>query len=166
MSSISNSISINKKSKRDSIEKLIRVNYFSFNIKRNFNKAYKMYLDSHEKIKKPKTVIDVENKDKQTINNVTKSKKNFIIRLLLIIILIVIISIGLALFLYLKKWKKEIQQTPEAYIIKSNGGTINTEELTFDSFQKKLDEEKKNSITAVYSTQKNEESLFFNPDKI
>ena len=62
--------------------------------------------------------------------------------------------------------KKEIQQTPEAYIIKSNGGTINTEELTFDSFQKKLDEEKKNSITAVYSTQKNEESLFFNPDKI
>ena len=80
--------------------------------------------------------------------------------------LIVIISIGLALFLYLKKWKKEIQQTPEAYIIKSNGGTINTEELTFDSFQKKLDEEKKNSITAVYSTQKNEESLFFNPDKI
>ena len=125
-----------------------------------------MYLDSHEKIKKPKTVIDVENKDKQTINNVTKSKKNFIIRLLLIIILIVIISIGLSLFLYLKKWKKEIQQTPEAYIIKSNDGTINVEELTFDSFQKKLDEEKKNSITAVYSTQKNEESLFFNPDKI
>ena len=126
-----------------------------------------MYLDSQEKIKKPKTEQEVESKDKQIITNAKKSKKKFIFKLLLIIFLfILIISIGLALFLYLKKWKKEIQHTPEAYIIKSNDGTINTEELTFDSFQKKLDEEKNNSISAVYSLKKGEESVFFNPDKI
>ena len=126
-----------------------------------------MYLDSQEKIKKPKTEQEVENKDKQIITKAKKSKKKFIFKLLLIIFLfIVIISIGLALFLYLKKWKKEIQDIPEASIIRSNDGIINAEVLTFDSFQKKLDEEKNNSITAVYSMKKDEESIFFNPDKI
>ena len=62
--------------------------------------------------------------------------------------------------------KKRNSANSRSIYYQSNDGTINVEELTFVSFQKKLDEEKNNSITAVYSMQKDEESVFFNPDKI
>ena len=51
-------------------------------------------------------------------------------------------------------------------MVKPDSGTINTERVTLVEFQKKLTEEKNNSITAVYSLQKDEESVFFNPKNI
>ena len=121
-----------------------------------------MYLESKEKIRKPKTPNVLENKDQQVIDNLKKSKKTFLFKILLLtFIFILIISIGIVLFLYLKN--KDNQKT---YIIKPDSGEINKEPLNLPKFQQKLSEEKNNSITAVYSLQKDEESVFFNPETI
>ena len=106
-----------------------------------------MYLESQEKIRKPKAPNVLENKDQQVIDNLKKSKKSFIFKLLLIIfIFILIISIGIVLFLYLRN-----KDTQETYIIQPDLGVINRETITLANFQQKLSEEKNNSITAVYS---------------
>ena len=121
-----------------------------------------MYLESQEKIRKPKAPNVLENKDQQVIDNLKKSKKSFLFKLLLIIfIFILIISIGIVLFLYLRN-----KDTQETYIIQPDSGVINRETITLANFQQKLSEEKNNSITAVYSLQKDEESVFFNPKTI
>ena len=120
-----------------------------------------MYLESQEKIKKPKTVKEVEDKEKQILDKMKKSRKKFLFKLLLFIFLfILIILIGIILFFYFKKEKQKV------YVIKSDSGEINKESLSLASAQKKLAEEKDNSITAVYSLKKAEESVFFNPDNI
>ena len=114
-----------------------------------------MYLESQEKIKKPKTVKEVEDKEKQILDKMKKSKKKFLFKLLLSIFLfILIILIGIILFFYFKKEKQKV------YVIKSDSGEINKESLSLASVQKKLAEEKDNSITAVYSLKKFESQSF------
>ena len=100
-------------------------------------------------------------KEKDDINKIKASKKKCLFKVfLLIFIFILVISIGVLLFLYIKKNKSKV------YVIKSDSLTNNIESLSLTEFQNKLDEEKNNSITAVYSLQKNEESVFFNPKNI
>ena len=119
-----------------------------------------MKLDSQEQIRKPKTIEEIESKDQKDLIELKKSKKKCLIKIL-ILTFIFIVALGVLLFFLLKKKKKS-----KAYVIKPDSGTFNKEKITLDEFKKKLSEEKNNSITAVYSLQKDEESVFFNPEKI
>ena len=120
-----------------------------------------MRLDSQEQIKRPKEVEAIEAKDKQALDNRNKSKKKSLFKIFLsIFIFILLISIGVLLFFLIKK------KSSKVYVVKPDSGTINSEPVTLVEFQKKLVEEKHNSITAVYSLQKDEESVFFNPKNI
>ena len=122
-----------------------------------------MNLDSQEKIKKPTSPSELENKENQIIDNLKKSqKKKLTFNLLLItIILILIVALGVFLFLYLKN-----KDTKKPYIIKSDSGELNKETQSLENFQQKISKENNNSISAVYSLQKDEESVFFNPGTI
>ena len=119
-----------------------------------------MKLDSQEQIRKPKTIEEIENKDQKDLSELKKSKKKCLIKIL-ILTFIFIVALGVLLFFLLKNKKKS-----KAYVIKPDSGTLNKEKISLDEFKKKLSEEKNNSITAVYSLQKDEESVFFNPEKI
>ena len=119
-----------------------------------------MKLDSQEQIRKPKTIEEIESKDQKDLSEFKKSKKKCLIKIL-ILTFIFIVALGVLLFFLLKKKKKS-----KAYVIKPDSGTLNKEKISLDEFKKKLSEEKNNSITAVYSLQKDEESVFFNPEKI
>ena len=89
-------------------------------------------------------------------------KKKLMFNLLLItFILILIVAIGAFLFLYLKN-----KDNKKPYIIKSDSGELNKESQSLENFQQKISKENNNSISAVYSLQKDEESVFFNPGTI
>ena len=119
-----------------------------------------MKLDSQEQIRKPKTIEEIESKDQKDLSELKKSKKKCLIKIL-ILTFIFIVALGVLLFFLLKNKKKS-----KAYVIKPDSGTLNKEKISLDEFKKKLSEVKNNSITAVYSLQKDEESVFFNPEKI
>ena len=120
-----------------------------------------MRLDSQEQIKKPTTVQEIENKDKKDLDKIKKSRKKCLFRVFLsLFILVLIISIGVILFFLIRNKDSKV------YVIKTDSGTINEEPVTLAQFQNKLAEEKNNSITAVYTLQKDEESVFFNPKNI
>ena len=121
-----------------------------------------MQLDSQEIIKKPTTVEKIKIREKADLNKIIASKKKecLIKVFLLSFIFISLISIGVLLFLYLKKNKSKV------YVIKSDLGNNNIEPVSLNEFKNKLSEEKNNSIIGVYSLQKNEESVFFNPKNI
>ena len=121
-----------------------------------------MQLDSQQTIKKPTTVEKIKIREKADLNKIKSSKKKKCLFkvFLLAFIFILSISIGVLLFLYIKKNKSKV------YVIKSDSDNNNIEPESLNEFKNKLAEEKNNSIIGVYSLQKNEESVFFNPKNI
>ena len=120
-----------------------------------------MELESHEEIKKPTTVNEILSKEKQELDQAKKSKKKCLLKVFLsIFIFILIVTIGVLVFFVIKKNK------PKVYEINPDSGTVNTNFASVDEFQNKLSEEKNNSISATYSVQKGDESVFFNPKNI
>ena len=121
-----------------------------------------MQSDSQETIKKPTTVEKIKIREKADLNKIKASKKKKCLFkvFLLSFIFILVISIGVLLFLYIKKNKSKV------YVIKSDTGNNNIDPVSLNEFKNKLAEEKNNSIIGVYSLQKKEESVFFNPKNI
>ena len=120
-----------------------------------------MQLDSQEQIKKPNTAQEIESQDQKDINKIKQSRKKCLIKLILSIgIFILIIVIGIVVFFIIKNNKKS-----KPTLIKSESGSLNKDKLPLADFQNIL-AEKNNWITAVYSLQKDEESVFFNPESI
>ena len=120
-----------------------------------------MQLDSQEQIKKPNTAQEIESQDQKDINKIKQSRKKCLIKLILSTgIFILVIVIGIVVFFIIKNKKKS-----KPTLIKSESGSLNKDKLPLADFQNIL-AEKNNSITAVYSLQKDEESVFFNPESI
>ena len=118
-----------------------------------------MQIDSQEQIKKPKIDQDIVIYNRKDLTRIKHTKKLYLIKLfLLLIIFILVIAIAIVVFFIIKNKKKS---NPE--IIKSNSGSLNKELSPIAQFQNKL-AEKNNSITAVYSLIKDEESVLFNPE--
>ena len=114
-----------------------------------------MRIDSQEQIKKPKIDQDIVIYNRKDLTKIKHTKKLYLIKLfLLLIIFILVIAIAIVVFFIIKNKKKS---NPE--IIKSNPDSLNKELSPIAQFQNKL-AEKNNSITAVYSLKKDEESVF------
>ena len=119
-----------------------------------------MQIESEEKIKKPSNTKKAQEKDKQIIEDVKqRTRQKFLYKIVLLTsILIVIAILSFLVILFLRKEKREVSPNPS---------TINTNGVyNFTSFKNIITEEKNNSISAVYSLQKEEKLALFNPEKI
>ena len=91
-----------------------------------------MKLDSLEQIKKPPTVTEIENQNKNDLDQIKNSKKKCLIKVFLSLF-IVILAIAIGLVIFFSKKNKKSEET-EVYEIKSDSGTNNAETVTLDEF--------------------------------